>query len=184
MLRISSRFLLKEEIIVTTHLRNAAGACALSIGLLVCSSAGAIAVADTETGGVSDSPGSDTNTADRTPGTSTSDGPTNTAESAQDETGDDNTVTVGTTSGTTNQQSSSSTVGTEITTSEEEDDVTDVTALDLGGAEAGSVLTSTVVKMPVEQNPGGAEQACRARERRRTGVQCREELGCPTDSDP
>lgn len=39
-----------ERIIDTTHLRAAAGACALSIGLLVCSSSGAIALADETTG--------------------------------------------------------------------------------------------------------------------------------------
>ncbi|WP_099042293.1 hypothetical protein [Mycobacterium neglectum] len=147
--------MLKEEIIVTTQLRNAAGVCALSIGLLVCSSAGAIAVADAETGGVSDSPGGDTTTADRTTTTSTSDGPTNTVDTKRDdeETGDDGddgtvTVTQGTTSGTTNLQSLVPTVGTEINTSDEGDGLTDVTALDLDGAEVGTTLTSTVAEMP------------------------------------
>ncbi|WP_006245790.1 hypothetical protein [Mycolicibacterium tusciae] len=147
--------MLKEEIIVTTHLRNAAGVCALSIGLLVCSSAGAIAYADqTETGGVSDSPGGDTKTADRTTNTtSTTDGPTNTEDAKQDddETGDDgsdSTVTVGTTTGTTNQQSSTFTVEAETNTVEEQNDITDLTGLNLDGAEAGVTPSSTVVVMP------------------------------------
>src|SRR5579859_4932221 len=37
-----------EETTITTHLRLAAGACALSLGLLIGSAGGAIAVADTE----------------------------------------------------------------------------------------------------------------------------------------
>ena len=147
--------MLKEEIIVTTQLRNAAGVCALSIGLLVCSSAGAIAYADTDTGGVSES-GGDTKTADRATTTSTSDGPTNTVDTTRDEEdagddgedGDDSTVTVGTKPGTINQQSSTSTVGTETNTSEEEDDVIDVTPLDLDAADVGTKLTAPVLEMP------------------------------------
>ena len=61
--------MLKEEIIVTTHLRNAAGACALSIGLLVCSSAGAIAYADqADSGGAATgTPGGSSTTGDNAP---------------------------------------------------------------------------------------------------------------------
>lgn len=146
--------MLKEEIIVTTHLRNAAGVCALSIGLLVCSCAGAIAVADTETGGVSDSPGGDTNTADRTTNTtSTTDGSANTDDTKrdEDETGDDgvdSAGTVETNSGATNQQSLTFTVGTEINTAEEQNDITDLTGANLDGADAGVTPSSTVVVVP------------------------------------
>lgn len=67
-----------ERTIDTTHLRAAAGACALSIGLLVCSSGGAIATADQT--GTADSP------ADTQDSSTNTDGTNNTSSSSTDPT--------------------------------------------------------------------------------------------------
>lgn len=95
--------MLKEEIIVTTHVRNAAGVCALSIGLLVCSSGGSIALADqTDAGGATAG----------TPGTSTGD---DTTTSTIGSTSATSATTTSTTTATTTATGPISTFGSSLT---------------------------------------------------------------------
>lgn len=100
-----------EGIIVTTHLRNAAGVCALSIGLLVCNSGGAIAFADqADAGGAATgSPGVTANGDDTTTTASTSTGPTSTVGNQLT---DDDSVGGTTTSPGTGSSSTVSATGT------------------------------------------------------------------------
>ena len=146
-LRYQQAFCWTEEIIVTIHLRNAAGVCALSIGLLVCSSAGAIATADeTETGtpttgtqGVS-ATGEGTNTT-----TSTSTGPTSTVgnQRVDVETSVGGTTTTGTTTTSTNGQGPTSTVSAQTNTSGDNKDGTGASALEAKTNEVGATANST-----------------------------------------
>ncbi|BBZ17673.1 hypothetical protein [Mycolicibacterium gadium] len=160
-----------EVIIVTTHLRNAAGACALSIGLLVCSSGGAIAFAD-QTDADSATAGSldDTTTGDATT-TDTSTGPTSTVGSQPTDTDavEDKVTTVGTEKTTTSVtigNGPTSTIQAQTNTStktEEDPDLVTiaVTELDKVGIMPGAILetspTQAVTPSAVEfQPPSGS----------------------------
>ncbi|MBY0289302.1 MAG: hypothetical protein K2X52_19495 [Mycobacteriaceae bacterium] len=163
-----------EGIIVTTHLRNAAGACALSIGLLVCSSGGAIAFADqTDAGGAAaGSPGA--TTGDGTT-TATSTGPTSTVGSQPTDTDavEGKVTTVGTettTTSVTNKNGPTSTVRAQTNTStkteedtssktEEDPDLVTIAVLDLDevgmtpGAILQTPLTRALTRSGVEHSP-------------------------------
>ena len=152
-----------EEIIVTTHLRNAAGVCALSIGLLVCSSGGAVAVADqTDAGGAATgAPGVTTTGDDATTSTSTSTGPTSTfGNQSTDDGSVEGTITTGptttglatgpTTIGPANGPTSTFEAQTNTSTPSEEDPDLGVAALDLGEVEL-SLTPNLVVETPLTQ---------------------------------
>lgn len=121
--------MLDGGIIVTTHLRAAAGACALSIGLLVCSSSGAVAVADqTDPSGTA----TDTQSGSSSTGTTskkttfgfggpmTRFGNQRVDENAEDGTTTVTTITTGTTAGTGNENAPTSTVEAQTNTSEDQ----------------------------------------------------------------
>lgn len=117
-----------EVIIVTTHLRNAAGACALSIGLLVCSSGGAIAFADqTDAGGA----------AAGTPGGTTGDGTTTATSTGP-------TSTVGSQPTDTDAvEAKVTTVGTETTT----------TSVTIGNGPTSTIQAQTNTSTKTEEDP-------------------------------
>jgi hypothetical protein len=120
--------LLDGGIIVTTHLRAAAGACALSIGLIVCSSSGAVAVADqTDTSGtVADT--QDGSSTGATTNKTTFSGPmtrfgnqrVDEEENAEEGTTTVTTITTGTATNSTNANSPTSTVQAQTNTSQDE----------------------------------------------------------------
>lgn len=158
-----------EVIIVTTHLRNAAGACALSIGLLVCSSGGAIAFADqTDAGGAAaGSPG-----ATRGDGTTTatSTGSTSTVGTQPTDTDTDTdavegkVTTVGTETTTTSVtigNGPTSTVQAQTNTStktEEDPDLVTIAVLDLDKI---GITPGAILKTPLTQalTPSGVEHS-------------------------
>ena len=150
-----------EGIIVTTHLRNAAGVCALSIGLLVCNSAGAIAFADqADQGGASaGTPGVTTTGDDTTTSTSTSTGPTSTVgNQLTDDNSVEGTTTTGTTTGLATGPTTigpadgpTSTFNAQTNTSTQSDDPDlGVAALDLNEVEPG-LTPNLVVETPLTQ---------------------------------
>jgi hypothetical protein len=121
--------LLDGGIIVTTHLRAAAGACALSIGLIVCSSSGAVAVADqTDSGGtVADT--QDGSSTGATTKKTTLSGPMTrfgnqrvdeTDANAEEGTTTVTTITTGTATNSTNPNAPTSTVAAQTNTSQDE----------------------------------------------------------------
>jgi hypothetical protein len=120
--------LLDGGIIVTTHLRAAAGACALSIGLIVCSSSGAVAVADqTDTGGtVADTQdGSSTGASTKKitfsgPMTRLGNQRVDEKENAEEGTTTLTTLTSGTATNSANEHSPTSTVQAQTNTSQDE----------------------------------------------------------------
>ncbi|MGO4443188.1 hypothetical protein AB4Z42_07495 [Mycobacterium sp. 2YAF39] len=121
--------MLDGGIIVTTHLRAAAGACALSIGLLVCNSSGAVAVADqTDPSGTPTETQSGSSTTDTTSkkttfgfgGPMTRFGNQRVDENAEDGTTTVTTITTGTTAGTGNENAPTSTVEAQTNTSEDQ----------------------------------------------------------------
>jgi hypothetical protein len=120
--------LLDGGIIVTTHLRAAVGACALSIGLLVCSSSGAVAVADqTDTDGTvadtqGDSSASPSTTKTTFGGFTTRFGNqrVDEDENAEEGTTTVTTITTGTATNSTNENAPTSTVEAQTNTSEDQ----------------------------------------------------------------
>ena len=110
-----------EEIIVTTHLRIAAGVCALSIGLLVGGS-GAVALADGTDGRVGSPIGNQGGTIVGGQGTPSTDGPTSTIgnQRVDEEPGQD--VTTPTASGDdpTDRQGPTSTVEAQTYSSDDQ----------------------------------------------------------------
>lgn len=148
-----------ERIIDTTHLRAAAGACALSIGLLVCSSSGAIALAD-ETGtdsapaetNDSSSPGDDTNDPSST-------GPTSVIGNQRADEGEEDTttntagtatpgvVTKVTSNGPTSVVSAQTNTSKDLTTAV--DDLKDVVSTAIASAtSAAGTAVSQVISVP------------------------------------
>jgi hypothetical protein len=135
--------LLDGGIIVTTHLRAAAGACALSIGLIVCSSSGAVAVADqTDTGGtVADT--QDGSSAGTTSKKITFSGPMTRIGNQRVDENDENaegtttvtTITSGSATNSTNENSPTSTVEAQTNTSQD-DPGTGTVETNLGQVEA------------------------------------------------
>ena len=159
-----------EVIIVTTHLRNAAGACALSIGLLVCSSGGAAFADQTEADSATAGSLDDTTTGDATT-TDTSTGPTSTVGSQPTDTDavEGKVTTVGTETTTTSVtigNGPTSTIQAQTNTStktEEDPDLVTiaVTELDKVGIMPGAILetspTQAVTPSAVEfQPPSGS----------------------------
>lgn len=145
-----------EEIIVTTHLRNAAGVCALSIGLLVCSSGGAIAFADqTDPGGAATGTGTATTGDDTT--TPTSNDPISTVGNQLTDV-DPIDITTTTSTGTTiTGLASGGSPVTKIeaqtntsTTSQDDLDAAAITALDLDEGEVGTSPSSVVETPPTQ----------------------------------
>jgi hypothetical protein len=120
--------LLDGGIIVTTHLRAAAGACALSIGLIVCSSSGAVAVADqTDTGGTvadtQDGSSANTDTKKTTfsgPMTRFGNQRVDEDENAEEGTTTVTTITTGTATNSTNEHAPTSTVQAQTNTSQDD----------------------------------------------------------------
>jgi hypothetical protein len=161
--------LLKEEIIVTTHLRNAAGVCALSIGLLVCSSAGAVAFADQTEAGSAPTGAQGATTGDGTTTTSastSSDGPTSTVGNQRDDeqsleastttTLSRTTTTTGTStttgeSPTTKIEAQTNTSSTTSSTDEEEQAVTGFSVVGLDEDEVGATPTLEATTPPAEE---------------------------------
>lgn len=157
-----------EEIIVTTHLRNAAGVCALSIGLLVCNSGGAIAFADqADAGGATTgTPGAATTGDDTTTSTSTSTATTptssfgdqltevNSVEGTTTTTGSTTTglSTGPTTIGLANGPTSTFQAQTNTSTLPTENPDLGVAALDLDKIAAG-LTPKVVVETPLTQSP-------------------------------
>ncbi len=136
----------RGEIIVTTHMRLAAGVCALSIGLLVGTSGAVVATADT------DPPGTTTGTTGGTnSGPSSAPEAPNSIIGSQPRVGDESTTpTVTAGSGTSTEQSTqpTSTVSAQTNTGSQ---------LESQFSEAPSATPSETAPAPTETNPPAAD---------------------------